>query len=68
MHERGTAGDFEILLMIAHYYAMRSVCRSNKSLEKIASKISVAMLRHSDVIPADKAFYEAGIDCKVSIN
>lgn len=27
------------------------------------TKLSVSLLRHSDIIPADKAFYEAGIYC-----
>lgn len=29
-----------------------------------AAKISVALLRDSDIIPADKAFYEAGTQCR----
>ena len=33
----------------------------------MAVKLSVSLLRHSDIIPVDKAFYEAGIDCKVCI-
>ncbi|VEL39877.1 unnamed protein product [Protopolystoma xenopodis] len=31
---------------------------------KIAAKLSISLLRHSDIIPADKAFYEAGINCR----
>ena len=56
--------DFKLLLMIAHYLALRSACQSQKSLSEIGSKISVALLRHSDIIPADKAFYEAGMACQ----
>ena len=37
----------------------------HSSLHTVAAKLSIAMLRHTDVIPADKAFYEAGIMCKV---
>ncbi len=32
----------------------------------IAAKLSVSLLRHTELIPADKAFYEAGLACKVS--
>ena len=57
--------EFENLLTIAHYYALRSATLSHASLETMAAKLSVSLLRHTDVIPADKAFYEAGIMCKV---
>ncbi len=30
------------------------------STQETAAKLSVSLLRHSDVVPADKAFYEAG--------
>ncbi len=29
-------------------------------MQETVAKLSVALLRHSDIIPADKAFYEAG--------
>lgn len=56
--------EFESMLLIAHYYCTRSACLSQKSLESIAGKLSVSMLRHTDIVPADKAFYEAGIICR----
>ena len=59
--------EFESLLLIAHYYATRSAAMSQKSLDSIATKLSVALLRHTDIIPADKAFYEAGMMCRVSL-
>lgn len=34
--------------------------------DTLAAKLSISLLRHSDVIPCDKAFYEAGIAAKVS--
>lgn len=57
-----SAKEFETFLLIAHYYATRSACQSvpDKSLEKQATMLSISLLRHTDVIPADKAFYEAG--------
>ena len=56
---------FEMLLTIAHYYAMRSVAMSHSILETVAAKLSVSLLRHTDIIPADRAFFEAGVMCKV---
>ena len=58
--------EFESYLVIAHYYATRSSAMAHKSLDSIATKLSVSMLRHTDIIPADKAFYEAGMMCRVS--
>lgn len=52
--------DFNNYLTIAHYYSTRSACMGQSSLERQAVKISLSLLRYADVIPADKAFYEAG--------
>ncbi|KAJ8965104.1 hypothetical protein NQ317_005365, partial [Molorchus minor] len=52
---------FRNLLLIAHYYALRAACRQVPSLKSIGVKISTALLRYTDIIPADKAFYEAAI-------
>lgn len=35
------------------------------SQDTVAAKLSISLLRHSDIIPADKAFYEAGTAAKV---
>lgn len=59
--------EFESLLLIAHYYANRSAFQPHKSLEELATKIAISLLRHTDIIPADKAFYEAGMMCRVII-
>ena len=56
--------DFNILLLIAHYFAIRSATEPHDQLHELSTKISVSLLRHSDVVPADKAFYEAGTACK----
>ena len=56
---------FKKLLLIAHYNTMRCSCIGNEQLDTIAAKLSISLLRHSDLIPADKAFYEAGIMCQV---
>nr|XP_032825685.1 intraflagellar transport protein 172 homolog [Petromyzon marinus] len=56
--------DFERLLLIAHYYATRSASLTVPQLNAIAAKLSISLLRHTDAIPADKAFYEAGMAAK----
>jgi intraflagellar transport protein 172 len=56
--------EFEHFLIIVHYYCNRSAFNEVPGLEILATKCSVALLRHCDVIPVDRAFYEAGIACK----
>lgn len=34
--------------------------------ETVAARLSVSLLRHTQLLPADKAFYEAGTAAKVS--
>lgn len=65
--ERETAEHnyFKKLLLIAHYNTMRISCIGNEQLDTVAAKLSISLLRHTDVIPADKAFYEAGVMCQV---
>ena len=43
---------------------MRAAVSSQKALTELATKVSVSLLRHSDIMPADKSFYEAGIAAK----
>ena len=43
---------------------MRCSCHGNEQLDTISAKLSISLLRHTDIIPADKAFYEAGIMCQ----
>lgn len=68
--DAGSATHFEFttLMQISHYYALRSAARNIKALDNIATNISVSLLRHTDIIPADKGFYEAGVDTKVGMS
>lgn len=59
-----TFDHFDNLLLIAHFYATRAACREVHALHPIAHKISVALLRYTELIPVDKAFYEAGLDLR----
>lgn len=58
------AKNLDKFLLISHYYAVRSACRPVQSLHPIAARISIALLRYTDIIPVDKGFYEAGIDLR----
>jgi intraflagellar transport protein 172 len=55
--------DFQRLLAAAHYSAARAFCREH-GLKDAAAKLSVSLLRYAGEIPADKAFYQAGMACK----
>ncbi|KAH9371348.1 hypothetical protein HPB48_007917 [Haemaphysalis longicornis] len=63
MHD---AADFSRLLLVSNYYATRSACQGQDTLAEHATKISVSLLRYTEHVPADKAFYEAGLACKAS--
>ncbi|XP_031437803.1 intraflagellar transport protein 172 homolog isoform X2 [Clupea harengus] len=56
--------EFEQMLLVTHYYASRSAARGLDQLSAIAAKLSISLLRHTELIPADKAFYEAGLAAK----
>jgi intraflagellar transport protein 172 len=44
--------------------AMRSACSEHDQLDTITTKLSISLLRHSDILPMDRVFYEAGIMCR----
>ena len=56
--------SFQKCFLIAHYNTMRCSCAGNDQLDVIAAKLSISLLRYTDIIPADKAFYEAGRMCQ----
>ncbi|XP_067274021.1 intraflagellar transport protein 172 homolog [Pseudorasbora parva] len=56
--------EFEQMLLVAHYYATRSAAQGIDQLSSVAAKLSVSLLRHTELIPADKAFYESGLAAK----
>ncbi|KAM7445695.1 hypothetical protein ABFA07_005947 [Porites harrisoni] len=58
------AKEFEVMLEVVHYYSTRCACMQHKSLDTLAAKLSISLLRHSDIVPCDKAFYEAGVAAK----
>ncbi|RLV86206.1 hypothetical protein DV515_00015928 [Chloebia gouldiae] len=56
--------EFERMLLISHYCATRSAVQGLKQLDTVAAQLSISLLRHTDLLPADKAFYEAGMAAK----
>ena len=57
--------EFEQCLLVSHYMCTRAACVGVAKLEEIAAKISVSLLRYTDILPPDRAFYQAGRECKV---
>lgn len=57
--------EFEKYMFISHLYAMRCAFANVSSLGTLVVKVLVALLRYTDIIPADKAYYEAGIAARV---
>lgn len=56
--------QFERHLLISHYLATRAAFLGVEQLETLVAKLSTSLLRHTDILPADKTFYESGVHCK----
>ena len=59
----GALKYFERALLVAHYMSMQNEFKARKH-ESEAAKVAISLLRFCGVIPADRAFYEAGVACK----
>jgi intraflagellar transport protein 172 len=58
------ADEFSKYTIIIHYTALRSACDKVKGqMSEIGCKLAMSLLRHTEIIPADRAFYEAGMAC-----
>jgi intraflagellar transport protein 172 len=55
--------EMEELLMAAHYQHMLYSSKA-LGLKDLAAKCSVTLLKYPDVLPQDKAFYQAGVTCR----
>eukprot|EP00698_Gefionella_okellyi_P025059 TRINITY_DN9055_c0_g1_i1.p1 TRINITY_DN9055_c0_g1~~TRINITY_DN9055_c0_g1_i1.p1 ORF type:complete len:1722 (-),score=456.28 TRINITY_DN9055_c0_g1_i1:33-5198(-) len=55
--------QFEKLLLLAHYSTLRDSCAAS-DLADLSAKQAVSLLRFVGDIPADAAFYQAGLACK----
>jgi intraflagellar transport protein 172 len=57
--------QMESFLWVSHYYVNKLVFQALPSLEQLAAKTSVSLLRYCGLVPVERAFYEAGILCRV---
>lgn len=62
--------EFERFLIVFHLSVVSNTFHNvgignSSGLEVIAAKASISLLRYADLIPADRAFYEAGMKAKV---
>ncbi|KAK6114288.1 hypothetical protein QQG55_55400 [Brugia pahangi] len=57
---------FNRYLEIAHYGALRSAILeyTGTEIERIVAQITISFIRYSDIMQADKVFYEAGMACR----
>eukprot|EP01116_Phalansterium_solitarium_P017851 TRINITY_DN4518_c0_g1_i1.p1 TRINITY_DN4518_c0_g1~~TRINITY_DN4518_c0_g1_i1.p1 ORF type:complete len:1449 (+),score=743.80 TRINITY_DN4518_c0_g1_i1:1439-5785(+) len=55
--------EFERFAMIAHLHVLKEVAKINQ-LGPIVAKITTSLIRYLGDVPADKAYYEAGVACK----
>ena len=58
--------DLKKLFMIIHHYAASAVAKK-AGMNEISAKLIISLVRHCDVIPCDKAFYDAGMAAKVCV-
>eukprot|EP00597_Dinobryon_sp_UTEXLB2267_P013909 CAMPEP_0170126096 /NCGR_PEP_ID=MMETSP0020_2-20130122/19456_1 /TAXON_ID=98059 /ORGANISM="Dinobryon sp., Strain UTEXLB2267" /LENGTH=1612 /DNA_ID=CAMNT_0010358929 /DNA_START=619 /DNA_END=5457 /DNA_ORIENTATION=- len=61
--DKKTNAEFLEMLMAVHYQNMMYTCRSY-NLRDLSAKCSVTLLKYPDLIPQDKAFYQAGMACR----
>ncbi|XP_066588134.1 intraflagellar transport protein 172 homolog isoform X2 [Prorops nasuta] len=54
------------LLEVAHYSATKSACQPFPPLSDLIVKLSITLLRYSDILVVDRCYYEAGIHCKAA--
>merc|ERR1719454_2850529 len=56
--------EFHKSLLSAHFQTVRGRVRESSISPDLVAKISCALCRYCNEFPVDRAFYEAGIDCK----
>jgi intraflagellar transport protein 172 len=58
------ATEFHRAALVAHYQSLRNVLKERQGGMELCWKISVALCRYCTEFPVDRAFYQAGMDCK----
>jgi intraflagellar transport protein 172 len=59
-----TCQEFHKSLLAAHYLSLRARLRDMQKCPELVAKISMSLCRYCNEFPVDRAFYEAGHDCK----
>merc|ERR1719160_1052914 len=58
------ATEFHMALLVAHYQDIRNRIKEREGGNEIVWKMSVSLCRYCTEFPVDRAFYQAGLDCK----
>merc|ERR1712048_1110821 len=58
------AVEFRKTLMCAHLLCIRKRLKEHGRSAELVAKISTSLCRYCGEFPVDRAFYEAGLDCK----
>jgi len=61
----GLPSTFNTYMLIVHLIMLKSYCSSKKDLHQFAAKQAISLLRYTNDIPVDYAFYDAGKLSKV---
>lgn len=64
--ESNAISKFERLLEATHYSTVKCGCRDYSVLSGLVLKASITLLRYTDILHADRAYYEAGIEARAA--
>lgn len=64
--ESSAKPKFDRLLRVTHYSTVKSGCRDYPVLSGLVLKASVTLLRYTDMLLADRAYYEAGVEARAA--
>eukprot|EP00048_Salpingoeca_helianthica_P023440 m.24360 g.24360 ORF g.24360 m.24360 type:complete len:1745 (-) comp8673_c1_seq1:35-5269(-) len=56
--------EFERYMLVCHYFALRVACTGSGGLKELSAKIAISLVRDTDLVPADRAYVEAGTAAK----
>mmetsp|Transcript_17930 Transcript_17930/g.51630 ORF Transcript_17930/g.51630 Transcript_17930/m.51630 type:complete len:974 (+) Transcript_17930:3-2924(+) len=60
------AAEFWKSLLVSHFQMIRTRLRESKKMPEVVAKISTSLCRYCTEFPVDKAFHDAGLDCKTA--
>ena len=64
VHDRDVGEALDRCLLVCHYLALRHVCREAGVPDMVASLASALLRFCGDLLPPDRAFFEAGLACR----